>query len=116
MELYQKHCTRADGKIPALSADEIRERLAHIPEWSLGDGAIQRDLKFRDFREALHFVNRIGELAEAEAHHPDIQLHSWNRVRLTLSTHSIHGLSENDFILAAKIDRLPDVAPPSRGR
>ena len=69
------------------------------------NGRIEKSYRFRDFKEAMRFVNRVAELAESEGHHPDIYV-SWNRVRLSLTTHSIGGLSDNDFILAAKIDRL----------
>jgi len=71
----------------------------------LKNGRIEKSYRFRDFKEAMRFVNRVAELAESEGHHPDIYV-SWNRVRLSLTTHSIGGLSDNDFILAAKIDRL----------
>jgi 4a-hydroxytetrahydrobiopterin dehydratase len=63
-------------------------------------------VKLKNFRAALDLVNRIGEIAESEGHHPDLSIHGWNRVRVDLVTHSIGGLSENDFILAAKISRL----------
>ena len=69
------------------------------------NGRIEKSYRFRDFKEAMRFVNRVAELAESEGHHPDIYV-SWNRVRLSLTTHAIGGLSDNDFILAAKIDRL----------
>jgi len=65
---------------------------------------IAKDYKFKDFNEALAFVNKVGHLSEEEGHHPDINLHNWNKVTLTLTTHAIGPLSENDFILAAKID------------
>jgi len=74
--------------------------------WSLiGVQRIEKEFHFKNFREALAFTNAVGEIAEAENHHPDIGL-GWGRVVVTLSTHKIHGLSENDFILAAKIDAL----------
>lgn len=65
---------------------------------------IEKEYKFKNFKEALAFVNKVGDIAESEGHHPDINLHGWNKVKLTLSTHAISGLSENDFILASKID------------
>ena len=66
---------------------------------------IERQFRFKDFREAIAFVNKVADLAESEGHHPDIFI-SWNKVRLTLTTHKIGGLSRNDFVLAAKIDEL----------
>ena len=88
-----------------LPEDRIAERLA-ATEWERDGDAIGRDFKFADFAGALAFVNRVGEVAEALDHHPDILLHGWNRVRLTVSTHSEGGLTENDFQLAEKVDAL----------
>ena len=80
--------------------------MQQVPGWSTPEGKLTRDIKLKDFKEALALVNRIGDLAEQEGHHPDITIHSWNHVRIELYTHSIKGLSENDFILAAKINQL----------
>ena len=88
-----------------LSDDEIAERLS-ATEWERDDQAIGRDFKFADFAGALEFVNRVGEVAEELNHHPDILLHGWNRVRLTVSTHSEGGLTANDFELARRVDAL----------
>ncbi len=79
-----------------------------VDGWILKDGAkkIEKEIKFKNFAEALAFVNKVGAVAEEENHHPDIEL-GWGKVQITLMTHSIGGLSENDFILAAKIDALP---------
>jgi 4a-hydroxytetrahydrobiopterin dehydratase len=90
----------------ALSETEVQERLASVPDWRLEDGAIVRDLKLADFAAGLETVARVGELAEAANHHPDILLHGWNKLRLTLVTHSAGGLTEADFRLAAQIDQL----------
>lgn len=79
-----------------------------VPSWELrrdGVHRITRGFKFRDFKESMGFVNRVAELAESEGHHPDIHI-SWNRVRLELTTHAVKGLSDNDFIIAARIDGL----------
>jgi 4a-hydroxytetrahydrobiopterin dehydratase len=93
--------------MPTLSDAEIDERLAAAGEWRRGDGAeIVRDLRFGDFAAAISFVNRVAEVAESANHHPDILVHGWNKVRLTLSTHSEGGLTNADFKLAAEIDRL----------
>ncbi|HEX4187811.1 MAG TPA: 4a-hydroxytetrahydrobiopterin dehydratase [Solirubrobacteraceae bacterium] len=86
---------------------EIDERLGSLGGWRRGSGAeIEREFEFRDFAAAIDFVDRVAELAEAANHHPDILLHGWNKVRLTLSTHSQGGLTESDFALARQIDEL----------
>jgi len=78
-----------------------------VPGWKVvGGKTLERELKFKDFKGAMAFLNKVAELAEGEGHHPDFLLHGWNKVRFTLSTHAIGGLSINDFILAAKIDAL----------
>lgn len=69
--------------------------------------SIEKNLKFRDFRQAVEFVNKVADVAESENHHPDILLWSWNNVKITLTTHSVKGLSEKDFTIAKKIDRIP---------
>jgi 4a-hydroxytetrahydrobiopterin dehydratase len=90
-----------------LADSEIDERLAAVPEWHRGEeGSIVRDLAFADFAAAIAFVDRVAEAAEAANHHPDILVHGWRNVRLTLSTHSAGGLTGADFELAAQIDRL----------
>jgi 4a-hydroxytetrahydrobiopterin dehydratase len=89
-----------------LSDDEIEQRLAAVPAWQRDGDAIARDMKFDDFRAAIAFVNEVAEAAEAANHHPDILIHGWNKVRLTLSTHSQGGLTEADFKMAARIDEL----------
>jgi 4a-hydroxytetrahydrobiopterin dehydratase len=88
-----------------LPDDDIAERLS-ATEWERDGNAIGRDFKFADFAQALAFVNRVGEVAEELNHHPDILLHGWNRVRLTVTTHSEGGLTENDFQLATRVDAL----------
>jgi 4a-hydroxytetrahydrobiopterin dehydratase len=90
-----------------LTAAEIEQRLAGAGGWQKGgDSSIVRELPFPDFAAAIAFVDRVAELAEAANHHPDILLHGWNKVRLTLSTHSEGGLTDADFALAGQIDRL----------
>ena len=89
-----------------LSDAEIQERLGQLSGWRAVDGAIEREWKLDDFAGAIAFVNRVADLAEQANHHPDILLHGWNKVRLTLSTHSEGGLTDNDFALAARIDAL----------
>jgi 4a-hydroxytetrahydrobiopterin dehydratase len=90
-----------------LDDSEIQRCLGEAPEWRAGEGrSITRELTFADFAAAIAFVNRVAEAAERADHHPDILVHGWNKVRLTLSTHSQGGLTEADFQLAAQIDRL----------
>jgi 4a-hydroxytetrahydrobiopterin dehydratase len=110
-ELASRNCVPCRGGIPPLSEEKARALLAGTPLWSLEEqGArLARRFEFRDFVQAMEFVNRVAEIAEAQGHHPDIAIH-WNKVDLVVWTHAIGGLHENDFILAAKIDRLLD--PP----
>jgi 4a-hydroxytetrahydrobiopterin dehydratase len=89
-----------------LADAEIQERLAALSDWHAEQETIVRALTFADFAAAIAFVNRVAELAEAANHHPDILVHGWNKVRLTLSTHSEGGLTDADFRLATQIDGL----------
>ncbi len=89
--------------------EKAQEYLKQLNGWRLiGSTRIEKNYHFTDFAEAMKFVNRVADIAEAEDHHPDMLLHGWNKVRLTLSTHAIKGLSVNDFILAAKVDQMVD--------
>jgi len=110
--LAAKSCVPCRGGIPPLGEAAAREMSARTPGWSLAEGAtrLERRFEFRDFVEAMRFVNRVADVAETEGHHPDIAIH-WNKVDLALWTHKIGGLHENDFILAAKISRLLEEAP-----
>lgn len=103
----QQHCVPCEGGIAPLTKADAKETMKHVPGWALfSDGkSIARDFVFKDFKDAMVFVNKVAELAEGEGHHPDISIH-WNKVRLELSTHAIAGLSTNDFILAAKVNQL----------
>ena len=85
---------------------DIDARLAQAPDWRRAEESIVRDLEFSDFAAAISFVDRVAERAEAANHHPDILVHGWNKVRLTLSTHSAGGLTDSDFALAREIDGL----------
>jgi 4a-hydroxytetrahydrobiopterin dehydratase len=89
--------------MPALSPDQANACLASVPEWEIVNGELVRTFQFKDFRAALGFVNRVGELAEGAAHHPDIDIR-YNRVRLALVTHDAGGLTGKDFDLAARAD------------
>jgi 4a-hydroxytetrahydrobiopterin dehydratase len=92
--------------VTLLSDAEIEQRMAGVEGWEqTGERSILREWTFADFAAAIAFVNRVAELAENANHHPDILLHGWNKVRLTLSTHSRGGLTDADFQLAAQIDR-----------
>jgi 4a-hydroxytetrahydrobiopterin dehydratase len=108
-DLSQKHCKPCEGGVPALSADEVRNLLPGVPAWRLtSDGKrIRREWRVKDFLTALDFFRRVGDLAQAEDHHPDLHLTGYRNAAIELSTHAVDGLTENDFILAAKIDKLP---------
>lgn len=107
-ELSQKHCVPCEGGMLPLTKKSAEIMVPQIPGWELREDGkeVSRDFKFKDFAAAIAFVNKVAEIAEAEGHHPDISVHGWNKVRLTLSTHAIKGLSGNDFILAAKINEF----------
>jgi 4a-hydroxytetrahydrobiopterin dehydratase len=108
-ELLGKKCTPCEGGVPPLAAEQVQELLRALPQWKLiGDGkGIRKEWRVKDFGAALAFFNAIGRIAEAEDHHPDLHLTGYRCVAIELSTHAIDGLSENDFILAAKIDQVP---------
>ena len=104
--LADKTCVPCKGGIPPLKGRELEELLKHAPQWNVvNEHHIVRVFKFPDFSQALEFVNKVGEVAEQQGHHPDILL-TWGKVEITLWTHKIDGLTESDFIMAAKIDRL----------
>lgn len=106
MDLTHKKCKPCELGEGRLLPSDIEAFMTHVPHWTLKDNHdISRHFTFKNFAEALAFVNKIGALAEAEGHHPDISF-GWGYVTITLSTHAVSGLSENDFILAAKIDEL----------
>lgn len=108
-QLVQKKCVPCEGGVPVLSAAEARALLASVPGWVLTHEGkrIRKDWQTKDFAAGMDFLKRVGELAEEEWHHPDVHLEGFRKVWIEISTHAIGGLSENDFILAAKIDRLP---------
>ncbi len=112
--LAEKHCVPCRGGVPPLAGAELDALARQVPEWKVVDGHhIVRAFKFPDFRQALAFVNSVGELAEEQGHHPDILL-AWGKAEITTWTHAIIGLTESDFILAAKIDALYTHALQSR--
>ena len=106
MALSERSCIPCRGGIPPLEDDEIRPLAGEVPDWAVvRNHHVEREFEFPDFRRALSFTNAVGELAEEQGHHPDIYL-AWGRVRVSIWTHKIDGLTESDFILAAKIDEL----------
>lgn len=107
IKLTAKKCTPCEGSVPKLSAAQAESLLAQIPGWALAQRAtrLKRGMAFKDFVANMNFLNDVARLAEAEGHHPDFTVH-YNRTEFDIWTHAIGGLSENDFILAAKIDRL----------
>ena len=108
-QLIAKTCTPCRGGVPPLTRGEAEGYLEQTPGWSLADDAtkIERRFKLKNFAEAQALAGRIGDLAEAEGHHPDI-CYGWGYCRVELQTHKIKGLHENDFIMAAKINRLAE--------
>lgn len=108
MNLTQKHCVPCEGGTPPLSEEEEKKFHKNTPDWLLlhdGSHKLRRQFTFTDFKEAMIFVNHVADIAQAEGHHPDIYIF-YNKVQLDLFTHAVGGLSENDFIMAAKIDEL----------
>jgi 4a-hydroxytetrahydrobiopterin dehydratase len=106
MSLVEKHCVPCRGGVPPLQGEELEKMKAEVPNWRVADGHhLTRSFSFPDFKSALDFVNRVGAVAEAEGHHPDLYL-AWGKVDVKTWTHKIDGLTESDFILAAKIERL----------
>ena len=107
MELAEKRCVPCRGGVPPLKGEDIQKLQPQVPNWRVVDEHhLERTYRFADFVTALAFVNRVGALAEQEGHHPDLYL-SWGKVDIRIWTHKINGLTESDFILAAKIDRVP---------
>lgn len=105
MDLSQKKCIPCEAGTPPLEETKINELLQQIPTWALKEGHLYKKFKFKNFTEAMKFVNSVADIAEQEQHHPDFCVH-YNRVEIELWTHAIKGLSENDFILASKIDKI----------
>ena len=106
-ELASKECVPCKGGIPPLKGDDLNSLRNQLGgEWEVVDSHhLEKEYRFPDFRAALDFTNRVGELAEAQGHHPDIYL-AWGKVRVTIWTHKIDGLTESDFVFAAKSDAV----------
>jgi 4a-hydroxytetrahydrobiopterin dehydratase len=111
VNLKTKKCLPCTASTPALNQEELQQLREQVPNWMLDiipQSTLKRSFKFKDFVQAMFFVNQVAELAEAEGHHPNISI-AWNKVELALTTHAIRNLSENDFILATKIDHLAEL-------
>jgi 4a-hydroxytetrahydrobiopterin dehydratase len=107
-DLTSKRCVPCESGMPSLGPDEVRALSAQVPSWRVshqGTARLEKRFSFPDFLAAIAFVNRMAQLAEAEGHHPDFCVH-YAHVDVSIWTHAVGGLSENDFILAAKLDRL----------
>jgi 4a-hydroxytetrahydrobiopterin dehydratase len=108
MNLEDRKCTACEGSVVPLKEPKLSKYLSQLDSsWILNDEAklISKDYNFQNFKDAMEFVNSVADLAEQEGHHPDVFI-SYNKVTLTLTTHAINGLSENDFIMAAKINSI----------
>lgn len=109
-DLTTLKCKACEGWMKPLTKGEYTPLLKQILDWEIVEEIkIIKNFKFTNFKEALAFVNKVGEIAESENHHPNIFLFGWNKVKITLTTHALKGLSENDFIIAAKIDAIEQV-------
>jgi 4a-hydroxytetrahydrobiopterin dehydratase len=105
-DLASKTCVPCRGGVPALKGEHLHNYSHQLPQWNVvEEHHITRTFTFPDFKDALDFVNRVGEVAEDQGHHPDFLL-TWGKVEVTLWTHKVNGLTESDFIMAAKIDSL----------
>jgi 4a-hydroxytetrahydrobiopterin dehydratase len=104
--LAARNCVPCRGDVPALKGEALHSFSHQLPNWKVVDEhQVSRVFKFPDFKNALQFVNRVGELAEEQGHHPDVFL-AWGKVEITLWTHAVNGLTESDFVMAAKIDQI----------
>jgi 4a-hydroxytetrahydrobiopterin dehydratase len=108
-ELSQKKCKACEGGVQPFTLEQTNEYLPRVNGWELvHDGkAVKKNFLTKNFMAAVTFIHKIADVAEAEDHHPDIHLVGYRKLTIELSTHAVGGLSENDFILAAKIDQLP---------
>lgn len=106
MDLSKQKCTPCEGGVPPLGLKESKKYLKYSKGWTLEGKKITRIFKFKNFKEVLAFVNKVGALAEEQGHHPNIYIFDFNNVRLDLWTHKIGGLFINDFIMASKINKI----------
>ena len=112
-KLSEKKCVPCEGNIPAFDYSEIHKYLKKVNDWEVKQSEkknyyLEKNFKFKNFLKSQKFVNKVGEISEQEGHHPDI-LFGWGYAKIRITTHAIEGLSENDFILAAKIDQIANV-------
>ncbi len=105
MHLSQKKCVVCESGMPPMPSYLVKKYLNQVKKWKIKKGHLYKEFKFKNFKETLKFVNKVGNIAEQEGHHPDIYF-TWGKCNIELFTHAVKGLSENDFILAAKIDRI----------
>jgi len=112
MNLSDRSCVPCRGGVPPLAPEQAESLLGRLNAgWQIADtGHLEREFQFDDFAAAMRFADRVGEIAEAEGHHPDLHI-AWGRCGVEIWTHKIDGLTESDFVLAAKIDRAAGVAP-----
>ena len=103
--LALRKCVPCDGKTPPMTKEDAQKYLQELPGWTLNDDQIDREFKFKAYLDGVEFAYSLGKTAEKEDHHPDILI-KWRRVKVTLTTHAIKGLSENDFIMAAKAEEI----------
>jgi len=108
-ELTQKKCKPCEGGVDPVSPEEAKAQIEKLPGWSISPDSkkIRKQWVVKNFMTAINFFNAVAKVAEADDHHPDLHLTGYRNVAIELSTHAIGGLSENDFILAAKIDQVP---------
>ena len=105
-DLAERECVPCRGGVPPLQGAEIQNLISQLSQWEvIAEHHLRKEFKFANFRASLDFVNRVGELAEQQGHHPDICF-GWGKAEITIWTHKIDGLTESDFVLAAKIDKL----------
>lgn len=105
-KLTEKKCAPCEGGASKLTTEQVDNLMPQIPGWRAEGDFLLRTFEFKDFKAAMAFLNQVADIAEAEGHHPDFRLHGWNKVDFEIQTHDVGGLSENDFILAAKIDEV----------
>jgi len=108
-ELKQKHCVPCEGGVPGLSKSQVEKFLTSVADWKLTpDGTrIRREWRVKDFASGLQFFQMVGEVAASEGHHPDLHLADYRNLAIEISAHAVSGLTENGFILAARIDQIP---------
>ncbi len=117
INLTAKKCTPCQGGVPPMTGDVAKMYLTEAHDWELRDNStkLKRTFKFHNFEDAMRFAQRVGKLCEIEGHHPDLMI-GWGYCRVEFQTHKINGLHENDFIMAAKVNRLLELVSDSRDK